>query len=64
METLTFPFSVRVWNCMVCSGAFENSLQFIMRIPVKGRGSQWKSLFALLGPDLQVAGGPQLQRMA
>lgn len=48
VETLILPFSIRVWNCMVCSGAFENSLRFIMRIPVKVGGSEWKSLFAIL----------------
>ena len=35
---------------MVCSGAFENSLQFIMRIPVKGRGEPMEKPVCLAWP--------------
>lgn len=35
---------------MVCLGAFENSLQFIMRIPVKGRGEPMEKPVCLAWP--------------
>lgn len=35
-----------------------------MRILEQDRGSQWRSLFALLVLNLHAAGGPQQQRAA